>query len=260
MDDSIDAASYERFTARSALRSEWIYGRGYQGPSSDKVFRLLTGLVRWRDGMRVLDLGSGLGGDTLRLANEMAATVVGLDRSAEMSALCTGRLSLHITPNVEFRAGTLQTVRYSPRTFDLIWTRDCGMYMTDSEKRATWRLAHCIMDVNGQVLITDYCRADGSLSDEFANHALENGQHLATADEYEGILTGVGFTDVTCIDITRELLLSLTEELERFVLRRAAFCREFTMDDFEHVIHRWRAKIAFCERGELVWLAVTAQR
>jgi phosphoethanolamine N-methyltransferase len=258
--DDIGSASHGRFGRRSALRSEWIYGSGYQGPASDRVFSLLTGLVRWRDGMCVLDLGSGLGGDTMRLARELACSVVGLDRSADMSRLCTERLSLHPATNVEFRTGTLQEVRYAPRTFDLIWTRDCGMYMPTEEKRVTWHVAHGIIALDGQILITDYCRGDGPSSDEFRGHVVENEQHLGTAEEYEGILTDAGFTDVAIIDITHELLRSLKEELEGFVLRRVAFCQEFSVEDFDYMVDRWRAKIRFCERRELLWLAVTARR
>ena len=153
-----DTSPAARFSRRSALRSERVYGQGYQGPAGDTLFEGFTARRRMRPGMRILDIGSGLGGDSMRLGARCGARVTGLDMATDMTEICQERLLRDPVAGVNFVTGDIRTVLLPEPGFDLIWTRDCGMYMPVPDMRPTWSRIHASLAAEGQVLLTDYCR------------------------------------------------------------------------------------------------------
>jgi SAM-dependent methyltransferase len=83
-------------------------------------------------GMRVLDVGGGLGGPARMLAVEYGALVTVLDLTADYlraGALLTARLGL--TGRVTFCHGQALDLPFPDGSFDLVWTQNSGMQIAD---------------------------------------------------------------------------------------------------------------------------------
>jgi ubiquinone/menaquinone biosynthesis C-methylase UbiE len=99
-------------------------------PATDRLARL-AGL---RPGLRVLDVGGGLGGPARTLAVEHGCrvTVVDLTESyVQAGRALTARLGL--ADRVTHRVGNALALDVLPGTVDLVWTQNSGMNIRDKE-------------------------------------------------------------------------------------------------------------------------------
>jgi phosphoethanolamine N-methyltransferase len=250
----------QRFSRRSALASERVYGRGHQGPAGEDVFAALAGRCRLEPGMRVLDVGSGLGGDAFRLSRRFGVEVVGIDASADMTQVCRERAAAEGTVGATFVTGDVRTEPLEPGSFDVVWTRDCGMYLAVPDKRLVWRRLYDALAPGGAVVVTDYCRGFEVGSAEFESHVVACGHHIVTRAEYREVMASAGFVDVLAEDRSADLHSSMRDERAALVQRRAAFVAEFSEGEYESLVHRWDQKIEFTAGGELVWMLATARK
>lgn len=247
-----------RYSRRSILRSERMYGEGFQSPGGLDAVKEFCRRLRMRQGMKILEVGSGLGGSAFYLAETFGADVLGLDASAEMVALSTERKEEKGVSNVSFRHGDIRTSDLEMGTFDLVWTRDCILYVPDKE--LAWSNVRAALRPGGQLFVTDFCRGGGPLSDEFETYVEECQYYLLALDEYARTLEAVGFGEVRMEDITTAFVGGQRQERQRLVDDPEAFLREFDESDYDYLINRWDKKIRFCERGNLKWGLFVATR
>ena len=86
-------------------------------------------------GMRVLDIGSGLGGPARTLAAEFGCTITGLDlteefvHSARELTLRTG-----LAGQVDFQQGDALDMPFPDSSFDVIWMQFAGMNIEDKSR------------------------------------------------------------------------------------------------------------------------------
>jgi phosphoethanolamine N-methyltransferase len=235
-----------------------MYGEGFQSPGGLDAVEGFCRRLRMRRGMKILEIGSGLGGSAFHLAETFDADVLGLDVSAEMVALSTERKEEKGVSNVAFRHGDIRTSDLGMGAFDLVWTRDCMLYVP--EKELVWSNVCAALRPGGQLFVTDFCRGDGPHSDEFETYVDECQYYMTDLDEYVRTLEAAGFGEVHMEDITKAFVAGLREEQEALVDDPEAFLREFDEGDYEYLIKRWDQKIHFCERGDLKWGLFVAMR
>ncbi len=199
-----------RYSRRSILRSERMYGEGFQSPGGLDAVKGFCRKLRMRQGMKILEVGSGLGGSAFYLAETFGADVLGLDVSAEMVAVSTERQEEKGLSNVSFRHGDIRTSDLEMGTFDLVWTRDCILYVP--EKELVWSNICAALRPGGQLFVTDFCRGGGPLSDEFETYVEECQYYLLALDEYVRTLEAAGFGEVRMEDIRRSFVEGLRHE------------------------------------------------
>lgn len=95
------------------------------------------------DGMRVLDMGSGLGGAARYLAVTFGCHVTGLDLTAEycrVASMLTRRLGLE--SQVCYRHGDALEMPFADASFDVLWTQHATMNIADKDRlcREMWRV------------------------------------------------------------------------------------------------------------------------
>ena len=81
-----------QYTELSILRYEAIYGHNYISPGGENTTDQFIDTLRLLQGMRVLDIGCGLGGPAYRLASKYGVHVHGIDLSANMIRIAKTRL------------------------------------------------------------------------------------------------------------------------------------------------------------------------
>jgi len=171
----------------------------------------LAGRAGIARGMRVLDVGGGIGGAARTLAGEFGCTVTVLDLTEEycrVGEMLTDLVGLrHL---VTFRHGSALTMPFEDASFDLVWTEHSSMNVAEKERlyaeidrvlRPGGRLAlHEIMagPVMPIHLPAPWAR-DSSIS------------FLRAPEEIRAVLASAGFQELAWVDVSDASLAWLRE-------------------------------------------------
>src|SRR5690349_2457802 len=152
-----------QYSRTGILRYEKIFGDGYistGGPETTDYLCSKLGDVL-RPGVRVLDVGNGIGGAAFHLARTYGAEVTGIDLSPEMDAIARERARQADTPKpVTILLGDVLTMPFQGK-FDVIWSRDALMHIPD--KPRLFSRLYDLLDPGGRLIVTDYARGAGDV-------------------------------------------------------------------------------------------------
>ncbi len=116
-------------------------------------------------GDKVLDVGCGMGGSSIRLALKRKGEVTGITLSpiqrhwAAASAAVRGARS-----RTRFLAADAETVQFDPESFDVIWSVECTEHLFD--KPEFFRRASSWLRPGGRLVITVWFEGDEATSPE----------------------------------------------------------------------------------------------
>ena len=242
-----------QYSRTSILRYEKIFGDHYistggHATTEDLCARLGSAL---RPGVRVLDVGSGIGGAAFHLAKAYGARVTGIDLAEEMVAIAQERVAqLGLTDSVSFILGDVLETDF-PEPFDVIWSRDAFMHIPD--KPRLFSRLYSLMAPGGRLAITDYARGKKPGSPEFERYIEKTGYSVIEPQQYGKLLEAAGFADVVVDDATDKFVEILKSEEGRLVANRAEFLASFSEPDLDYLVDRWNMKIGFCGAGDMKW-------
>ncbi len=143
---------------------------------------------------KVLDIGSGLGGPALHLAENIGCRVTGLDivESNIMTAAERAR-ARSLQHLVEFRLGDAMAMPFNDGQFDVILGQDAWCHVPDKDKL----IAECarVIAPGGSVAFTDWLQV-GAMESAFLDEVLAAmaSPNLATLESYVAMLERHGFT------------------------------------------------------------------
>ncbi len=111
-------------------------------------------------GMRVLDVGCGLGGSARYLATEYQCHVTGVDLTQEYvdAANALGKL-VDLQSAVEFRQANALELPFDDRTFDLVWTEHVQINIAD--KHAFYAEIARVLKPGGRLVFHDIFQRSG---------------------------------------------------------------------------------------------------
>jgi tocopherol O-methyltransferase len=111
---------------------------------------LIEELLRWinlQQATRILDVGCGIGGSTLHLANKFRAHATGITLSpvqakraweraqaAGMAAASNDSLSTSNQPGAQFQVADALNMPFPDQSFDFVWSLESGEHMPDKVK------------------------------------------------------------------------------------------------------------------------------
>lgn len=153
-------------------------------------------------GMRVLDLGCGIGGPARTLVTEFGCRVTGLDMVADYC-----RAAAHLTwltgleAQLDFVCGSALAAPFADAGFDLIWTQHAAMNIAD--KRGLYRECARLLAPCGRLALNDVVAGPAG-PPHFPLPWARDPRHsfLATAEELRARLTVAGFQIVAWEDKT----------------------------------------------------------
>jgi len=245
--------NHGQYSRAGILRYEMIFGADYVstgGAATTDVLCKQLG-ASLRPGVRVLDVGSGIGGAAFHLAKTYGAKVTGIDLAEEMVAIALERVAERgVSDSVNFLLGDVLETSFA-EPFDIIWSRDAFMHIPD-KPRLFGRL-HELLAKGGRLVITDYARGKKPGSPEFERYIETTGYHVVEPGEYGRLLQAAGFRDVVVDDATARFIEILQSERDRLVTNRAEFLASFSEADLTYLVERWDMKVRFCRDGDMRW-------
>jgi phosphoethanolamine N-methyltransferase len=234
----LDASQYTR---ESIEKYEAIFGRNFVSTGGLKSTREIAASLGLKPGMRVLDVGSGLGGSAFHMAQEYGVSVDGLDLSHNMLSLAQERLQeLNLGAQVKFEYGDILDST-ADSVYDVVYSRDAFLHIQD--KARLFQVIKRALKPNGSLFISDYCWGEGEHTAEFLAYVAQRGYFLHTVKEYGNLITQAGFSDVEALDKTELFGDYLRLELEQLSKDKA----------IPEIQKSWQEKIVRNQRGEQGW-------
>ncbi len=249
-----------QYTRTGILRYEKIFGDGYistggQETTDHLIAKLGSAL---KPGVRVLDVGSGIGGAAFYLAKTHGADVTGIDLAPEMVAIALERAAEHHSPeSVRFVLGDILKTEFA-EPFDVVWSRDALMHLHD--KPTLFKRLLSLLAPGGTLVVTDYARGTGPGSPEFQAYVKSTGYHLVDPATYGKFLEGAGFVDVEVEDATDKFIAIMKREAAQLAANPDDFVGTFSRADLDYLIDRWAMKDGFCRAGDMKWGIYKARR
>uniref|UniRef100_A0A674CB94 phosphoethanolamine N-methyltransferase n=1 Tax=Salmo trutta TaxID=8032 RepID=A0A674CB94_SALTR len=225
----------QQYTRNGILRYEKMFGAGYVstgGPSTTKEF---VDLLNLKPGMKVLDVGCGIGGGNFYMAK----------------FCCHENVTFYMSFNVHFEVADATKREFPEGSFDVVYSRDTILHIDD--KLALFKRFHSWLKPDGQVLITDYCCGEKLWTPQFQEYVKQRGYILYTPPQYGKFLQQAGFSNVRAEDRTAQFMQVIQTELERAAAMKDEFIKEFSEEDYLAIVNGWSDKLKRCNTGDQRW-------
>jgi phosphoethanolamine N-methyltransferase len=242
-----------QYTRTGILRYEKVFGHGYVSTGGHETTEYLCEKLgdSLKPGVRVLDVGSGIGGAMFHLAKTYGAIVTGVDLAPEMIKLAEERAEeLDAPSTVTSILGDVLTQPFDGK-FGIVWSRDALMHLPDKHRLFTHLLG--LTEPGGRLVITDYAKGTGEGSPEFRAYIASTGYHVVDPATYGKFLEAAGYVDVQVEDATGRFVAILEREIAFLDANRADFLRSFSEKDLNYLVDRWKMKVRFCQAGDMKW-------
>lgn len=189
---------------------------------------LIEELLKWADvraAQTILDVGCGIGGSTLYLADKFAAHAIGITLSpvqAERGRQRAGEKGIPLQPwpqdqqeppTVHFQVTNALSTPFPDNAFDFIWSMESGEHMPD--KQAFLQECHRLLKPGGTFLMATWCHRAihnlaGPLTDSEQLHLdrlyqLYHLPYVISLPEYGEIAENIGFTDLALADWSQQV-------------------------------------------------------
>ena len=133
---------------------------------------LIDRLVDWavlKSPQHILDVGCGIGGSSLYLAERFGGRATGITLSPVQAQRATERaIAANLGDRTSFQVADALDLPFEDNSFDLVWTLESGEHMADKARF----LAECtrVLAPGGQLVMATWCHRDGELSADELRH------------------------------------------------------------------------------------------
>ncbi len=157
----------------------------------------------------ILDVGCGIGGSSLYLAQKFNASATGITLSPVQATRATQRAQdADLTSRVQFQVADALEMPFPDDSFDFVWSMESGEHMPQKEKF----LAECyrVLKPGGTFLMATWCHrpitaATGELTTEEKQHLADIYRvyclpYVLSVPEYENIVQTLPFHNIRTAD------------------------------------------------------------
>lgn len=222
MTSTIQSQIQQFYDASSGLW-EQVWGEhmhhGYYGATGNEKkdrrqaqIDLIEELLKWaevRQAEQIIDVGCGIGGSSLYLAQKFNAHATGITLSPVQASRATERAEeAGLAAAVQFQVADALDMPFADDTFDFVWSMESGEHMPDKEKF----LAECyrVLKPGGTFLMATWCHrpitpATGQLTIDEQQHLAEIYRvyclpYVISLPEYEAIAHHLPFQNIRTAD------------------------------------------------------------
>lgn len=178
---------------------------------------LIEELLKWsqvQQAEHILDVGCGIGGSSLYLAQKFNAAITGITLSPVQAARATERAQEAgiaakplITPSAEFQVADALNLPFADHSFDLVWSLESGEHMPD--KVQFLQECYRVLKPGGRLLVATWCHRPtmtlGPLTPDEQKHLAKIYQvyclpYVISLPEYEVIARNLSFSNIRTAD------------------------------------------------------------
>ncbi len=186
---------------------EFMWGEGFLSPGGpEEVAALLDGIDL--GGLKVLDIGSGLGGIDILLATAHgAAEVVGIDVQDQLVAAARARTEAKgLADRIVYQLVSPGPLPFDAATFDIVFSKDSIVHIPD--KAALYREVRRVLKPGGHFVASDWLFAAGAATHpaviQWISIAKLDFAYI-TPEIAKTALAEAGFVDITIVDRNPEI-------------------------------------------------------
>jgi SAM-dependent methyltransferase len=199
--DSLRAAGHdpERLTRDVAAQFDEFHGGGRE---STRALARFAGIA---DGMRVLDVGSGIGGPARTLAAEFGADVTGVDLTLEFvhaAGVLSARLGL--AAQTRFIHGSALALPVPDASMDVVWSQN--MLMNIPDKAGFAREVARVLRPGGILAFEAVVAGEGAAHYPAFWAASAGLSFLVTGDELRATFRAAGLEETRWLDNTAQVV------------------------------------------------------
>ena len=193
------------------------YGKNgnYKLDRREAQIELIEELLLWADcnadnpPQNIIDVGCGIGGSTLHLAEKFGSSATGITLSPVQASRAKERAAeAGLSDRVKFEVANALDMPFADNTFDLVWSLESGEHMPDKAKF----LAECyrVLKPGGKMIFATWCHREtsslaGELTPSEVAHLKEIYRvyclpYVISLSEYRKIATECGFQNLKSDD------------------------------------------------------------
>ena len=192
----------EYYTPTGSELIEWFYSDDYLSIGGIESTDTLANLAGINKGTSVLDVGSGLGGPAMHIAQTRGCKVVGLDLVDSNIMTANNRAKERELQNlVTFKLGNATDMPFPANSFNIIIGQDAWCHVPDKEKM----ISECarVIAPNGIIAFTDWLDI-GDMQGDYRTEVLDAmaASEPANLDKYVNWLLHNGFAIISQEDIS----------------------------------------------------------
>jgi len=151
---------------------------------------------------KVLDIGSGVGGPSRKLAHTRGCQVIGVDLTPDFVEAANALTRMvGLSGRVDFRLANACDLPFESGSFDIVWTQHATMNISD--KFTFYREARRVLKKSGRIAFNDIFAGSGELHFPVPWAEDSSISSLATFEETRSYLMTAGFEVTTWHDLTQ---------------------------------------------------------
>ena len=192
------------------------YGRGgtykVERPQAqiDLIEELLffAGVTSQNPPQNIIDVGCGIGGSTLYLAEKFGAQATGITLSSVQASRARERaINANLEKQVTFEVANALEIPFADNSFDLVWSLESGEHMPDKAKF----LEECyrVLQPGGKLILATWCHRETSIAGELTSDEIKHLKeiyrvyclpYVISLSEYKAIAQATGFKNIKSDD------------------------------------------------------------
>ena len=231
---------------------ELIWGEGYMAPGGPGNVARLLDRIDTR-GKRILDVGCGIGGPALEMAQMHGAEVVGIDLEAPLVERATAAARERgLGDRCRFEVVRPGPFPFTSHSFDIVLSSGAVTQTNDTAGIIADSLR--VLKPGGVFTCYEWMRIDAPYSDDMLRWLkLEELTYvLETIETFAQLLRDAGFENVEARDASAWYRRECRREYER--IRGDLYPRMVELlgqHDADHFVENWQAMTVVCESGEM---------
>lgn len=173
---------------------------------------LIEEVLKWSEiqqAEKILDVGCGIGGSSLYLAQKYNATATGITLSPVQAARAKERAAIaQMSEKTEFLVADALQMPFADNSFDLVWSMESGEHMADKEQFL--RECYRVLKPGGTFLMATWCHRptkspNQPLTPDELHHLAEIYRvyclpFVISLPEYEAIAKNLSFQNIRTAD------------------------------------------------------------